>query len=161
MEKENKDKKSKKDENKKKTNVTLIVLCCIILILGIACVVAYKDFSFNRVSYTIDYLKFYADDYTKTEEKGNLITNEAKTCYVKYSSEISSDDTILKYGEKEVVNDYEWVKQEFENGITWISYYKNSRYIVQMYANDKAAYNNDCKEDFEEIKDSFSFLKNE
>ena len=156
-----KNKKEIKKDNKGANKITLIVLCSVIVVLGVACIFAYKDFSFNRVSFTIDYLRFYADDYTKNEEKINLISNENKTCHVKYSSEISNDDTILKFGVKEVINDNEWVKQEFENGITWISYYKNSRYIIQMYANDKKVYNNECKEEFEEIKNSFSFLKNE
>lgn len=153
--------KEKKIENKKNNNVTLIVLCCVIFVLGVACFFAYKDFSFNRESFSVDYLKFYADDYVKDENATNLISNENKSCHVKYSTEISSDDSILKYGEKEVINDYEWVKQEFENGITWISYYKNSRYIIQMYADDEKSYKNECKEEFEEIKNSFSFLKNE
>lgn len=155
-----KNKKEKKNLNKKMDKVTMSVLCSVIVILLVACVFVYKNHSFNRVSFSIDYLKFYADNYTKSDGK-NLISNENNSCHVKYSSDISNNDNIVQYGEKEVINDNEWVKQEFENGITWVSYYKNSRYIVQMYANDANAYTNECKKEFEDIKNSFSFLKNE
>ena len=58
-------------------------------------------------------------------------------------------------------NGHKWAKQEFDNGISWMSYYKNTFYLIQMFGKDKEIYESDCKKDFDKIKDSFTFMKNE
>lgn len=155
-------KKSKKTKDKKKADkVVLCVLGCFIVFFTVICILVNTSSYFKRVSFSIDYLTFSVVNYEKSNDSFNVLFNEKLGCYIKYSSNISLENELMNYGNKEKVNDNDWVKQEFENGVTWISYYKNSYYIIQMYANDEDIYNNKCKEDFEEIKSTFSFMKNE
>lgn len=152
--------KTKKTNNKKKSdNIVIIVLGCVIVFLIIVMVVLYKTAYFKDNDFVIDYLQFSANNYKKSDL--NLITSEDDLCHIRYSSKIVEKNDLLTLGEKETINNHDWVKQEFENGITWISYYKNSYYIVQMYANDQNTYTKECQKDFEKIKQTFIFLKNE
>lgn len=120
-----------------------------------------NDTYFNTRDFVIDYLRFQASDYVKDEKDNTVINREDNSCHILLSSKITKSNDLSNLGALEKINNHEWVKQEFENGETWMSYYKNSFYIVQMYGADKKIYENSCKDDFEKIKKTFSFIKSE
>lgn len=146
---------------KKKTDrVVITVLCCFIIFLLILFILLNRTY-FNTRNFVIDYLKLEATNYMGSKEDSKVINRKDEKCHIILSSKVTTTNDLLSLGNFEKINNHDWVKQEFENGITWMSYYKNSFYIVQMYGDNKYLYNNSCKKDFEKIKNTFSFMNSE
>lgn len=147
-------------KKKKGDNVVLIILCCFIVFFTVVLIVLHCTY-FNVKTYMIDYLSIKVKNYTVDEENDKLINGANNKCHVLLSSNFYYADDKVKLSNVELINNYEWGKQDFELGTTWITYYDNFLYIVQMYADDEDSYNETCKKEFEDIKDTFYFLKNE
>ena len=139
--------KKVKEAGKKSNKILLIVFGVIIVLLLIGLFVL-NEFYFSVDEHSIDYLKFKTKDYDVSEEDSN-------------ESRIEEESSLSSKGEVVDINGHKWAKQEFDNGISWMSYYKNTFYLIQMFGKDKEIYESDCKKDFDKIKDSFTFMKNE
>lgn len=156
-------KNNNKNNNKKsrKTDYVVIsVLGCVIVFLLVTLFFLNNNY-FKKKDFVIDYLKLTATNYVESDEDSNVLVRNDNYCNIILSSKITKNNNLLSLGQSEIINSHDWVNQEFENGITWMSYYKNTFYIVQMYSKDKDTYNSECKKDFEKIKKTFSFMKNE
>lgn len=151
-----------KKKRKKKSYVLLGILGCVILFLIFASVIVFKWYLPSE-KYTFDYFSLRTIDYSISKEQDNKLVSDNGKCMIVVANEIkkSKDDDISKLGEVVTIKHHDWAKQEFSTGYTWISYYKNMTYIIQMYANDEETFNDVCKKDFDQIKKSFSFLKDE
>lgn len=152
--------KKKKEETKKSNRVLLIVLGVIIVVLVIGLFVLNRVY-FSVDEHSIDYLKLKTRDYEVSEEDSNELKRNDGKCSIVLMSRIEAETALSAKGDVVEINGHKWAKQEFDNGINWMSYYKNTFYIIQMFGKDKATYESDCKKDFDEIKDSFTFMKNE
>lgn len=161
-EKKNIEVKNKNKKVKKNDNIVLCVLGCVIVLLLIITIVVRNSDYYNTKTYTYDYFKFLVSDYyEKSDKQRNYLIKNDESCYIEYNSLITEKNDLLNYGELIKINDHDWVKQDFDNGVTWMSYYKNSFYIIQMYGKDNVIYENECKQDFDKIKSTFSFIKSE
>lgn len=152
--------KKTKKKNKNKNHILLIVLGCIILFLIFACVIVRKWYLPSE-SYSFDYLNIRTIGYDKDESQSNKLVSEDDKCIITVTSEIIDDIDLNELGTIEEIKDREWARQDFANGVTWLTHHKNMLYIVQMYANDNDTYEDVCKKDFDKIKKTFSFLKDE
>ncbi|MBQ7104359.1 MAG: hypothetical protein IJN90_00695 [Bacilli bacterium] len=151
----------KKTKKKKSDKVVLAVLGSVVILLLIVTVIVRNSSYFNAKPYSYDYLKFFASNYSERDGYTNSLVNNDSECYIDYKSLITEKKDLLNYGSATKINNHDWVKQDFDNGVTWMSYYKNSFYIIQMYGKDVNTYKNECKNDFEKIKSTFSFIKSE
>lgn len=147
-------------KKKKSDKVVLITLCCFIVFFTVVLIVLHCTY-FNVKTYMVNYLSIKVKDYVVDLENDKLINSEDDKCHILLSSNYNYNGNIVELNNVELINEHEWGKQNFELGTTWFSYYNNSFYIVQMYADDEKTYNEICKKDFDEVKDTFSFIKNE
>ena len=151
--------KTKKEDKGNKENILLCVFGVIIIVLIMLLVHLNKNY-FSKNTYYFDYLSFEAISYG--DSNGYKISKKNNKCHILLFSKTKEEEVSLNnLGEKETINDHEWVKQEFENGVTWMTNYNKMFYIIQMYAEDEDTYSDYCEADFETIKDTFSFNKNE
>ncbi len=151
-----------KKKRKKKSYILLAILGCVTLFLIFASVIVFKWYLPSE-KHTFDYFSLRTIDYSISKEQDNKLVSDNGKCMIVVATEIKEDKDkdISKLGEVETIRHHEWAKQEFSTGYTWLSYHKNMIYIIQMYANDEATFKDVCKEDFDQIKKSFSFLKDE
>lgn len=152
--------KKVKEAGKKSNKILLIVFGVIIVLLLIGLFVL-NEFYFSVDEHSIDYLKFKTKDYDVSEEDSNELFRSDGKCSIVLMSRIEEESSLSSKGEVIDINEHKWAKQEFDNGISWMSYYKNTFYLIQMFGKDKEIYESDCKKDFDKIKDSFTFMKNE
>lgn len=150
----------KENPRKKKSHILLIVLGCVILFLILACVIVRKWY-LPTEKHTFDYFSLRTVDYVLDSKKENKLVSEDGKCIITVTSQMLSDIDINELGTIEKIKDQEWAKQEFANGYTWLSHHENMLYIVQMYALDNDTFNDYCKKDFNKIKKTFSFIKDE
>lgn len=151
--------KEKKNTNKRSL-VLLYVLCGIILVLAISLFVLNK-FYYVVDEHSIDYLKFETINYVVSEADSTELKREDGKCSITMSSRIEEKVNLHSMGEVVKINGAEWAKQEFEKGISWMSYHKNTFYIIQMFGENEKVYKEDCKKEFDKIKDTFTFMKHE
>ncbi len=151
-----------KKKRKKKSYILLGILGCVILFLIFVSVIVFKWYLPSE-KHTFDYFSLRTIDYNISNEQNNKLVSDNGKCMIVIATEIkkSKDKDVSKLGEVEEIKHHKWAKQEFSTGYTYLSYHKNMIYIVQMYANDDDTFKDVCKEDFDKIKKSFSFLKDE
>lgn len=151
-----------KKRRKKKSYILLGILGCVILFLIFASVIVFKWYLPSE-KHTFDYFSLRTIDYNISNEQNNKLVSDNGKCMIVIATEIkkSKDKDVSKLGEVEEIKHHKWAKQEFSTGYTYLSYHKNMIYIVQMYANDDDTFKDVCKEDFDKIKKSFSFIKDE
>ena len=147
-----KNKKSIKSKNKKVDAVILIICAVILIASGIILTV---NGVFKEEEYNVDYFSFKVKEYDKIEN--NTFENKDKTCRIKVFSQPMTDININDFGQVQKINGNDWAYQKNEKGAIWIAYYKNILYNVSM----EATGDKDCNEEFTNIKNTFSFLKNE
>ena len=147
-----KNKKSIKSKNKKVDAVILIICAVILIASGIILTV---NGVFKEEEYNVDYFSFKVKEYDKIEN--NTFENKDKSCRIKVFSQPMTDINIKDFGNIQKINGNDWAYQKVEKGAMWISYYKNILYNVSM----ESTGTKDCSEEFDNIKNSFSFLKNE
>ena len=155
-----KKKKVQKKEVKKADYVVLTTLGLFILFL-VGVLIYLNNGYFKSKDFMVDYLSLTAKNYVAKEGNSKVISSEDGACKITIATKITKNKNLKELGESEKINNHEWVKQEYENGVTWMSYYKNSFYIVQMYAKNGNIYNNKCKKQFEKIRKTFSFIQSE
>lgn len=127
----------------------IIILICVLIFLN--------ENYFNKKTYYVDYLSFDAVDYS--DDNGYKISKNNDKCHILLFSKVKDEEVDLtNSGEEEKINNHNWVKQKFENGITWMTNYNNMFYIVQMYSEDEDFFDY-CNRDFEKIKKTFNFSK--
>ena len=151
-----------KKKREKKSRVLLCILGCVILFLIFVSVIVFKWY-LPVEKHMFDYFSLRTIDYSISKEQYNKLVSDNGKCIIVVVTEIKDgkDKDVTKLGKVEKIKHHDWAKQEFSTGYTWISYYKNMTYIIQMYANDEETFNDVCKKDFDQIKKSFSFLKDE
>jgi len=153
-------KKNTEKGAKKNNHIVLIILGVIIVVLLIGLFIL-NNFYFNVQEHAIDYLKFETRDYLVSEDDSNELKRKDGKCSIILSSRIEEEVNLDSMGDITKINGFDWAKQEFDNGVNWMSYYKNIFYVIQMFGKDKETYNKVCKKDFDDIKDKFIFMKNE
>ena len=152
--------KNKKEETKKGNKILLIIFGVIIVLLLLGLFIL-NEFYFSIDEHSIDYLKLKTKNNNISEENSNELFRDDGKCSIVLMSRIEEESSLSSKGEVIDINGHKWAKQEFDNGISWMSYYKNTFYLIQMFGKDKEIYESDCKKDFDKIKDSFTFMKNE
>jgi len=152
-------KKTTNDKKKKKIDyVVLSVLGCFIIYLLFFLIILNKYY-FNVNTFSIDYLNFKAKDFDA--KNINVVDDKEGNCHILLLSKTTKENVLGSFKNIKKINNYDWVYQEFDKGITWMSYYKDVFYIVQMYADSEEKYKDMCESNFAEIKDTFSFDVNE
>ena len=147
-----KNKNGVKEKNKRVDAVILIVCAVILIASGI--VLTVSD-SFVEKEYNVDYFTFKVKKYEKLDN--NTFESKDKNCRIKVFSQPMSDININDFGKVQKINGNDWAYQKVEKGAIWVSYYKNILYNVSMESTSEK----DCSEEFANIKNTFSFLKNE
>lgn len=146
-------------EKKKKSNLSYVL--CIIIVILVVVFFATKNLYFVGTEHFIDYLKFETDGYTESVDDAYELVNENGSCSIIMSSKIVDEVNLDSMGEVVEINGVKWSKQVFDNGVNWMSHYKGTFYLIQMFGKDKKTYENSCKKEFEKIKNSFTFMKSE
>ena len=149
-----------KKNTSKRSYVLFYVLCGIIIVLSISLFLLNK-FYFVVDEHSIDYLKFETKNYVVLDSGSNDLKREDGKCSITISSRIEEEVNLHTLGEVVKINGIDWAKQEFEKGINWMSYHKNTFYIIQMFGDNEKVYKEECKKDFDKIKDTFTFMKHE
>ena len=130
----------------------MISICLLIILIFI-----FFDFRIKYLNmdiYTFNLFSFKVNNYIKNENK---VISDDKKCIINVTINEMDTVNISEFGSVEIINNFEWAKQEYSNGYTFWSYYKNNLYIIQMYANDENIFKNSCKNNFKLIKKTFSF----
>ncbi len=152
MKKKEKNKNGVKDKNKR-VDAAILIICAVILI--ISGIILTVNGAFKEKEYNVDYFSFKVKKYDKVDD--NTFENKDKTCRIKVFSQPMTDININDFGQVQKINGNDWAYQKNEKGAIWIAYYKNILYNVSM----EATGDKDCNEEFTNIKNTFSFLKNE
>ncbi len=152
MKKKEKNKKSVKEKSKR-VDAVILVICSIILIVS-GIVLTVKG-TVKGEEYSIDYFSFRLEKYDRLDE--NTFESKDKSCRIKVFSQPMVGVETKDFGQVQEINGNDWAYQKAEKGAIWISYYKNILYNVSM----ESTGDKDCSEEFANIKNTFSFLKNE
>ncbi len=144
----------------KRRHIILGIISCIIIL--VICVFYFVNRVYLRGTLqTYDYLSFRTVNYDYDSNNLKLLNSKDNNCHIRLHSMVAYDDDLKKLGNIEKINDYDWVEQSYDHGITLLTYYRNNMYIIEMYAKDKDIYQNECAKDFVKIKKTFSFIKDE
>lgn len=145
--------KKKQIKNDYITTAVLYIFALFLLVLFLNL----KSNYFKLKNYAYDYFYFKTSNYEEKNEEFNTVVRQDGICEIKVLSNFENQNKLSNFGDIQKINNQDWVKQEFDNGETWLTNYKNEFYIVQMYSNDSNSYIK-CQKDFEKIKKTFSFL---
>ena len=116
-----------RETKSKKQCIISCVLCVIIIVLTI-CLLVLNKFYFEVDEYSIDYLKFETKNYVPVENVSNELKREDGKCSIIMSSRIEEEVNLYTMGDVIKINGKDWAKQEFEKGINWMSYHRNTIY---------------------------------